>query len=134
MTPFLLTIITPEKVVFNEQVVSLTAPGQLGYLGILAHHAPLMTSLVPGKLTLRKGNSGEQTIVMAVDGGFLEFSHNQATLLADGIIPRDLINVDSEKTAIESIHRKLQSFPDNPDELRKQLELAQNRLKIQMET
>lgn len=134
MTPFLLTIITPEKVVFNEQVVSLTAPGQLGYLGILAHHAPLMTSLIPGKLTLRKGNSGEQTIVMAVDGGFLEFSHNQATLLADGIIPRDLINVDSEKTAIESIHRKLQSFPDNPDELRKQLELAQNRLKIQMET
>ncbi len=134
MTPFLLTIITPEKVVFNEQVVSLTAPGQLGYLGILAHHAPLMTSLIPGKLTLRKGNSGEQTIVMAVDGGFLEFSHNQATLLADGIIPRDQINVDSEKTAIESIHRKLQSFPDNPDELRKQLELAQNRLKIQMET
>lgn len=134
MTPFLLTIITPEKVVFNEQVVSLTAPGQLGYLGILAHHAPLMTSLVPGKLTLRRGDSGEQTIVMAVDGGFLEFSHNQATLLADGIIPRDQINVDSEKTVIESILRKLQSFPDNPDELRKQLELAQNRLKIQMET
>jgi len=132
MTPFQLTIITPEKVIFNETVVSLVVPGQLGYLGLLANHAPLMTSLVPGRLTLRKGNDGQQTIVMALDGGFLEFANNQATLLADGVTPRDQIDVAAEKAALESIHRKLQSLPDNPDELKKQLELIQNRLKIRM--
>jgi F-type H+-transporting ATPase subunit epsilon len=132
MTPFQLTIITPEKVIFNETVVSLVVPGQLGYLGLLANHAPLMTSLVPGRLTLRKGNDGHQTIVMALDGGFLEFANNQATLLADGVTPRDQIDVAAEKAALESIHRKLQSLPDNPDELKKQLELIQNRLKIRM--
>jgi F-type H+-transporting ATPase subunit epsilon len=132
MTSFQLTIITPEKVIFNEPVVSLIVPGQLGYLGLLANHAPLMTSLVPGKLTLRKGTEGQQTIVMALDGGFLEFANNQATLLADGVTPRDQIDVVAEKVALESIHRKLQSLPDNPEELKKQLELIQNRLKIRL--
>ena len=41
---FQLEIITPEKVVFSEKVVIVTAPGKDGYLGILANHAPLLTS------------------------------------------------------------------------------------------
>ena len=80
---FRLTVLTQEKTTVDETVSSVTAPGTEGYLGILRDHAPLVTQLMPGKLTV-KDLAGNET-VYAVSGGFLEVSHNTVTLLADSI-------------------------------------------------
>jgi len=82
MAEFRLQVVTPERVVFDETVTSIIAPGALGYLGVLAHHAPLLTTLAKGKLTIR---SGDQITEYDVSGGFLEVAHNVATLLPDSI-------------------------------------------------
>ncbi len=76
-------ILTPEDVFFRGKVTSLTAPGEEGYLGILAHHAPLVTPLARGILTL-KDEKGEER-KFDIDSGFLEVSNNQVLLLVEKI-------------------------------------------------
>jgi len=80
---FTLSILTPERSVFEGLVEYVQVPGSEGYLGVLAHHAALVTALMPGTLTVRRGGGGEQTY--RVTGGFFEVSSNQATVLADSI-------------------------------------------------
>ncbi|MFB3895147.1 MAG: F0F1 ATP synthase subunit epsilon [bacterium] len=83
MESYLLTIVTPEKKIIEQQIRSLIAPGSEGYLGILAHHTPILTSLVPGKLTIKDTTDSET--FFAISGGFLEVAGNKATILADAI-------------------------------------------------
>ena len=80
---FQLAILTPEKTVFEGAVEYVQVPGSEGYLGVLAHHAALVTGLAPGSLTVRKAGGAEERYV--VTGGFFEVSNNQATVLADSV-------------------------------------------------
>ena len=79
--PLKLQIITPERVVFEEEdVASVTIPSSEGELTILPSHAPLMTELSPGPLVFRKGND---EIDVALSGGFLEVREDKVIVLAD---------------------------------------------------
>ncbi|HVP39453.1 MAG TPA: ATP synthase F1 subunit epsilon [Candidatus Saccharimonadales bacterium] len=78
---FHLSVLTPEEKVFEQDVVCVTAPGAQGYLGVLAHHAALITPLVPGKLSIRLADGAVDDY--AVSGGFLQVGDNRATVLAD---------------------------------------------------
>ena len=79
---FDLSILTPEKSVFEGRVEYVQVPGTEGYLGVLAHHAALVTGMQEGDLTVRQ--NGRDT-VYRVNGGFFEVSKNRATVLADAI-------------------------------------------------
>ena len=81
--PFLLSILTPERSVFEGPVEYVEVPGSEGYLGVLAHHAALVTALAAGTLTVRQAGGAEERY--AVSGGFFEVSNNRATVLADGV-------------------------------------------------
>jgi len=74
-------IITAERVVFKGDVDMVVAPGIDGQLGILPHHAPLMTALTIGELVLHK--AGQEDMVMAIGGGFMEVGPKHVTVLAD---------------------------------------------------
>ena len=80
---FRLQVFTQEKKVVDELVTSLQAPGLDGYFGVLADHAPLISALGSGSLTV-VGNDG--TRVMNLSGGFLEVANNTATILADSLV------------------------------------------------
>ena len=75
-----LEIVTAERVVYSDEVEVVVAPGIEGELGILPHHAPLLTVLKPGELRVVKDGQEE---IMAVSGGFLEVLGNTVTVLAD---------------------------------------------------
>ena len=77
---FKTTILTREKTLYQGDIVSLVAPGEIGYLGILANHVPLMTSLVPGKVTLRD-EFGKTTTIKSAGNGFLEVRKNDVLIL-----------------------------------------------------
>lgn len=102
-----LSIVTPEKVVFEEHVISLIAPGTIGYLEILTDHAPIITSLQPGKLIVTDEN--KEKLVYAVSGGFLEVSSNKATLLADAVEPAAEIDVERAEKARERALKLIES-------------------------
>jgi F-type H+-transporting ATPase subunit epsilon len=77
---FQLRVVTDEGTALDTQVVSVTAPGELGYLGILAHHASLLTTLTAGRLTYRTTDG--TTHQRPVPGGLLEVHQNRVTVLA----------------------------------------------------
>jgi F-type H+-transporting ATPase subunit epsilon len=85
MAEFTFRLVTPQRVVFEGPVVSIQAPGSEGYLGVLAHHAPLITMLKEGKLEMRDPSG--RTAAWHVTGGFLEVSNNRASALADSADP-----------------------------------------------
>ncbi len=80
---FKLTIVTPEKIIYDGEVSSIVAPGDAGYLGILADHAPIITSLTTGKLEVTDPNGARN--IMRISGGFMEVVKNTATILIDSI-------------------------------------------------
>ena len=98
MVPMRLEIITAERRVYSDDVDLVIAPGLEGQLGILPHHAPLMSSLQPGELIIRK--DGEETY-LAVSGGFLEVLDNQVTVLADAAERSDEIDEERAQAAME---------------------------------
>jgi len=90
MATIRLDIVTAERVVYSEDVDVVVAPGVEGQLGILPHHAPLMTVLQPGELRARKG--GEE-LILAITGGFLEVRPDRVIVLADAAERAEEIDV-----------------------------------------
>jgi len=103
--PFQLSVITQARTLMTGEALSVTAPGTEGYLGIWANHAPLVTALQPGKLTVKDGK-GEESIY-ALSGGFLEVSRNVVTILADAIEEPSAIDYKRAKAAAERARKRL---------------------------
>lgn len=81
---FHLNILTQERVVYAGYISSLIAPGELGYLGVLANHISLITNLVPGKINI-KDDSGKQVSFSSKGKGFLEVLRNETTMLLEEV-------------------------------------------------
>lgn len=80
---FRLQVFTQESKVFDELVTSIIVPASDGYLGVLADHAPLVTTLGSGTLTVRTKTAERHA---ELSGGFMEVANNVATILADSLI------------------------------------------------
>jgi F-type H+-transporting ATPase subunit epsilon len=96
---FRVKLLTAERTVLERGIVSLQAPGTEGFLGVLAHHAPLITSLKAGPLILRGAEGAIEAF--ALSGGILEVADNQATVLADSIERAAEIDVPRARAARE---------------------------------
>lgn len=95
--PLIFELVSPERLLLSEEVESVMVPGAEGYFTVLAHHAPLMSTLKPGLVEV-KGLSGE-TQKFFVRGGFADVTPAGLTLLAEQAIP--LAEVDAEMLAQE---------------------------------
>lgn len=78
-----LSILTPGKTVFEGNVSSVKAPGNNGGLQILNNHAPLVTSLAAGKISIT--TSDNQNIAFETTGGFLEVLSNKISILLETV-------------------------------------------------
>ena len=134
---FRLAIVTPEQIEYEGEVKSLTAPGSDGYLGILSHHAPLITALKPGKIEFR--DAADTLHVLAVSDGFLEVSNNRATILADAVENCNDIDIERARTAYERNKARLISAEKGETDIdlpsvRAALDRAANRIRIYKDT
>ena len=93
-------IVSAEKEIFSGRVTMVIATGTIGELGILPGHAPLLTGIKPGPVTLRL-EDGEEDVFFA-SGGFLEVQPGIVTVLADTALRADDID---EAAAMESRDR-----------------------------
>jgi len=81
--PMILRVLTEAGVAVEDQATSIVAPGEVGYLGMLRNHAPLVTTLQPGILMWQRA-SGEQRRLV-VGAGLLEIAKNRCTLLTSTV-------------------------------------------------
>ena len=110
MASLRLEIITAERIVLTEEMVeSVRVPGADGVVGILPRHAPLMTTLAPGELIMRKGEEEESFFVT---GGFLEVRDNQVAVLADASERAEEIDI---ARAEEARHRAEEALSEKRD-------------------
>jgi F-type H+-transporting ATPase subunit epsilon len=84
MATFQFDLVAPERVLFSGEVDQVDLPGSEGDFGVLAQHAPMVTMLRPGILTIRSGG-GELRVV--VNGGFAEVGPGGLNVLADFAVP-----------------------------------------------
>ena len=74
-----LRVVTPSRMLLDEDVDEVTAPGELGEFGVLPNHIAFLTTLVPGELSYKQGSSKK---TLAVSGGYAEVLDNVMTILA----------------------------------------------------
>jgi len=124
-----LDIVTAERVVFSDDVDMVIAPGVEGQLGILPHHAPLMTMLLPGELLVRKG--GEE-FFLAISGGFLEVRPDRIIILADAAERVEEIDIARAEEAKRRAEERLSERAPGLDMARAEAALRRSlaRLKV----
>ncbi len=99
-----LEIVTGERLVYSGEVEVLVAPGIEGELGILPHHAPLLTMLQPGEIRIVVDGQEEY---MVISGGFLEVLANTVTILADTAERADEIDEERAQQAVQRAQERL---------------------------
>jgi F-type H+-transporting ATPase subunit epsilon len=122
-------IVTAERVVYSDDVDVVIAPGIEGQLGILPHHASLMTMLQPGELTVRKG-SEEHSIF--VSGGFMEVHGNKMVVLADTAERAEEIDISRAEAAKRRAEEKMAQPPTDVDLARAQASLLRSMMRLKV--
>jgi F-type H+-transporting ATPase subunit epsilon len=103
--PLELEIVTPERQAYADTVDSVVLPGTEGELGVLPHHAPLVSTLGIGELRIRKGGVEES---FAIVGGFLQVLPDKVVVMAETADMASEIDVEKAQQARAEAERALQ--------------------------
>ena len=127
-----LEVVTPKGAVVSQEVDIVTAPGYGGEFGVLANHAPFLSTIKTGLLTYKTG-AQEETLM--VSGGFCEVSNNKLTFLVESAERGADIDVERAMRAKERAERRLaeaQAQKEKFDRTRAEaaLQRALSRLKV----
>jgi len=127
---FKLQIITPGRVVFQDEATSVSAPGTQGGFQILFNHAPFISTIEVGEIKVRNKNGND--LVYATSGGVVEVKENNVVVLAESAEPADEIDMQRAKAANERAKERLQSKDSGIDIERARLSMMRslNRLRV----
>ncbi len=108
MSQLHLKIVTPEKLILEEDVDQVNVTTLEGQLGILPHHTALMAKIIPGEMRIKKGSKED---VMASGSGFLQMENNALTIMTDLAVDEKDIDERAvevaKKRAEEALEQKL---------------------------
>lgn len=85
MKLFDVAIVTAEKMVYQGKAVSVTVPGGLGNMGILADHMPLISTITPGVIAVQPPDHDGKIVFRVKGKGFLQIARKKVTVILDGI-------------------------------------------------
>jgi F-type H+-transporting ATPase subunit epsilon len=128
--PIRLEIVTPERRVYDDEVDAVALPGSEGELGILPHHAPLISLLGAGELRVRKGGAEES---FAIVGGFVQVRPDKVVVMAETADLAAEIDLERAQEARREAERALEAGlvePSDLDQARAALEAALVRIRV----
>jgi F-type H+-transporting ATPase subunit epsilon len=112
--PVHLEIVTPERLAYEGEVDSVVCPGIEGELGVLPHHAPLLTTLGVGELRIRTGGQEEY---FAIAGGFLQVRPDKVVVMAETADLASEIDLEAAEKARKDAERALAEGFHEPADL-----------------
>ncbi|MBC7266064.1 MAG: ATP synthase F1 subunit epsilon [Coriobacteriia bacterium] len=104
-------IVTPERILYTNEVEMVVAPTPDGEIGILPLHAPLVTLLAPGELRVRF-NDGKDVEWFAVSGGYLQVHEDKVIVLADDAAASSQIDVERARQARALIEQRMKELKE----------------------
>jgi F-type H+-transporting ATPase subunit epsilon len=123
-----LIVVTPETTVVDAEADEVQLPGELGYLGILPGHAPLITLLRAGVLSYKSGGAETR---FALSSGFAEIASDTVTVLADlAEGRREIDSGQAERDRARAEEALKTANRETMEQIRGELELAQARLAV----
>lgn len=126
-----LKITTPEQIILEDEVDQITLPTKMGEITILPGHIPLVSSLLPGEVLIKKN---KEEIPLAISGGFLELANNNLTILADTAERVEEIDEERAEQARQKAKELLEKKQDLDDisftALSSKIEKELTRLKV----
>jgi F-type H+-transporting ATPase subunit epsilon len=126
--PLHLEIVTSERTVFSGDVDMVTIPGSGGVMGVLPHHAPVLSTLRPGELRVK---IGDETHEFAIGGGFVDIHDNRVIILADSAERAEEIDIARAEAARARAAELLKNPPPNKEDLFKlEASLRRNTVRI----
>ena len=125
MPSFNVSDVTQVKKILEQEAGYLRLRTSEGDIGILPNHAPFVAELSMGKMEIESPNKDRRDIYF-LSGGFLEISNNQATVIADEILPIEEIDIESEQTLVENLKKELEkvSTEEEKKKLQKNLKIS----------
>lgn len=130
MSTLHLKIVTPEKIIFDEEVSEVIASTESGEIGILPEHISLMTKVKPGEIIIKQGSKENS---MVTGSGLLQVAHNEVTITTDMAEKVEEIDEkaaeEARKRATEALEQKLSSEEIATAEVALEKALAQLKVK-----
>ncbi|MDD5342313.1 MAG: F0F1 ATP synthase subunit epsilon [Patescibacteria group bacterium] len=99
-------IVTPERVVYNDEIDQVSLPTPMGEITVLPHHVPLITALSAGELRVKKGTD---EVPMAISAGFAEIQPNKVVVLAETAERAEEIDIERAKEAHQKAEELLKT-------------------------
>jgi F-type H+-transporting ATPase subunit epsilon len=104
MSTFKANLVSPEKLLFSDEVDQVDLPGLEGDFGVLAGHTPIVAALRPGIVDIRTADTRQRFVVL---GGLAEFSREELTVLADTASPVEEFDLADLAARIEQMQDNL---------------------------
>ena len=109
----LLQLVSPERMLVDEQVTEAQIPALDGLIGVLPGHAPLVSELMPGGVLSYQAEGKEK--VLAVYGGFVEVLPDRIRVLADAAEHKEEIDLEAAREQLAKATAAAQQMKDNPE-------------------
>lgn len=122
-------VVTPEELLFSADAQMVVLPGTEGDFGVLKDHAPLISSLRVGGVTIEEGAGKKRSFF--VSGGFVEVANERCTILAEEATDLEGVTLDKAKTQLTEAQDALTYAPDSEDKtaLQRKVDLAEQLVK-----
>ena len=101
-------IVTPERIVYRNEVRMVVAPTIDGEIGILPLHAPIVSALDPGEIRVKYGDDEYEWF--AISGGYIQVHEDKVIILADDAVISSQIDVERARTAAEHAQERLREI------------------------
>ena len=125
MSSFNVSVVTQVKKILEQEAGYLRLRTSEGDIGVLPNHAPYVAELAMGKMEIESPEKDKRDVYF-LSGGFIEFSNNQATVIADEILPIEKIDIETEQAKIEELKKQLEkvSVEEEKTKIQKKIKIS----------
>jgi F-type H+-transporting ATPase subunit epsilon len=114
-------IVTPESILYTNEVQMVVASTPEGEVGILPLHAPIVTTLAPGEVRLRFGDGAADWEFFSISGGYLQVHEDKVIVLADAAVAVSQIDTARAKESCELIAERIAELPVDAEDERAEM-------------